>query len=185
MKGEKQYTKLSRFLSLVLRHKPEKIGISLDAKGWADVNELIAKMSSFGKHIDFETLEHVVEIDNKQRYSFNTDKSKIRANQGHSIEIELGYIPEPPPKILYHGTGNKYVNSIYKTGIQKRNRHHVHLSMDIETAIDVGQRHGMPYVFEVLAEEMVKDGFTFYKSENGVWLTDHVPVKYLRKCEQQ
>ncbi len=179
--NEKQYTKLSKFLSLILRHQPEVIGLSLNSNGWADVNELISKLTSSGKQIDFETLENVVETDNKKRYRFNDDKSKIRANQGHSLNIDLGYEPKVPPRILYHGTGQKYEDSILKTGIEKRDRHHVHLSTDIETAKNVGQRHGKPIIFEILAEAMYNDGYEFFVSENGVWLTHNIPVKYLRK----
>ncbi len=180
---EKQYTKLSKFLSLVLRHKPEEIGIELDTNGWTDVKCLIKKMNLYGKRIDFETLEVILETNNKKRFSFNEDKSLIRANQGHSIEIDLGYKPKNPPKRLFHGTGAKYVDSIYKIGIRKKSRHHVHLSKDIETALSVGQRHGKPVVFEILTDEMVNEGFEFYESENGVWLTDEVPVRFIRKIE--
>lgn len=184
MIDKKYHTKLSKFLSLVLRHKPEEIGIDLDSNGWTDVNSLIEKMNSYGKHIDFETLEVILETNNKKRFSFNEDKSLIRANQGHSIEIDLGYKNCIPPKILFHGTGAKYVDNIYKTGIKKKNRHHVHLSKDIETALSVGQRHGKPVIFEIFAEEMAKEGFEFFESENGVWLTDEIPVTFIRKIEK-
>lgn len=155
----KYHTKLSKFLSLVLRHKPEEIGIQLDANGWTDVNVLLEKMNAYGKQIDFETLEVILEINNKKRFGFNEDKSLIRANQGHSVEIDLGYKTKIPPKRLFHGTGAKYVDRIYKTGIKKKNRHHVHLSKDVETALSVGQRHGKPVIFEILTDEMTKEGF--------------------------
>jgi putative RNA 2'-phosphotransferase len=180
----KYHTKLSKFLSLVLRHKPEKIGIELGSNGGTDVNVLIEKMNSFGKQIDFETLEVILETNNKKRFSFNKDKSLIRANQGHSIEVDLGYKTKIPPGRLFHGTEAKYVESIYQTGIRKKNRHHVHLSKDVETAISVGQRHGKPVVFEILTEEMINEGFEFYESENGVWLTDEIPVRFIRKIEE-
>jgi len=181
---KKYHTKLSKFLSLVLRHKPEEIGIELDSNGWTAVNELIEKMNVYGKHIDFDTLEVILETNNKKRFSFNEDRSLIRANQGHSIEIDLGYKTKIPPKRLFHGTGAKYVDSIYKTGIKKKDRHHVHLSKDMETALSVGQRHGKPVIFEILTEEMTKEGFEFYESENGVWLTDEIPVRFITKIEE-
>ncbi len=181
MIDKKYHTKLSKFLSLVLRHKPGEIGIELDSNGWTDINTLIEKMNSYGKQIDIETLEVILETNNKNRFSFNEDKSLIRANQGHSIEIDLGYTTKIPPMRLFHGTGAKYVDSIYKTGIKKKNRHHVHLSKDVETALSVGQRHGKPVIFEVLADEMTKEGFKFYESENGVWLTDEIPIRFIRE----
>lgn len=183
MTDKNSYTQLSKFLSLVLRHKPEEVGIELDPNGWTNVKELIQKMNSHGKQIDLETLEIIIETNNKRRFSFNGDKSLVRANQGHSVEVDLGYSTKVPPKKLFHGTGAKYVESIYETGIQKRNRHHVHLSKDVETAISVGQRHGKAVIFEILSHEMFKEGFEFFESENGVWLTDEIPVRFMRRIE--
>lgn len=183
MIDEKLHTKLSKFLSLVLRHKPETIGISLSEQGWVDTKSLIEKMNEYGKQIDLETLSFIVEINNKKRFGFNEDKSKIRANQGHSLNIDLGYVQKTPPDVLYHGTAQKYINSIFKIGLKKRNRHHVHLSEEIETAYKVGQRHGKPVILKVLAKQMHEDGFKFFESENKVWLTDNVPVKYLTTNE--
>lgn len=185
MADKKNYTKLSKFLSLVLRHKPREIGITLNSMGWTNTAELIINMNKYGKNIDLRTLEIIVETDNKKRYSFNADKTMIRANQGHSVEVDLGYKSQKPPKKLYHGTGQKYVDSIYKSGIKKQNRHHVHLSIDIETAKSVGQRHGSPTIFEINTEKMLEEGFEFYESENGVWLTDEIPVKYLKRIENE
>ncbi|BDD03787.1 RNA 2'-phosphotransferase [Aureibacter tunicatorum] len=183
MEGKDQ-KKISKFLSLVLRHQPQIIGIKLDAQGWANVEELIHKINAKGRSLDFVTLEQVVETNDKKRFGFNNDKTKIRANQGHSIDINLGYVSKTPPEVLYHGTGSKYVNSIYKSGIQKQSRHHVHLSKDLKTAISVGQRHGKPVVLEILTEKMMHEGFEFFESENGVWLTDEVPVGYFKKLEE-
>lgn len=183
MIDKKQHTKLSRFLSLVLRHKPEEIGLNLDTNGWADVKELITKMNAYGKAIDFETLELIIDTNDKKRFSLSEDKTRIRANQGHSIKIDLGYEAKIPPAVLYHGTGSKFVDSIYKSGIKKKNRHHVHLSPDIATARTVGQRHGQPVIFEVATGLMHKEGFVFYESENGVWLTEEVPVRFLKKVD--
>ncbi|MCG8702451.1 MAG: RNA 2'-phosphotransferase [Bacteroidales bacterium] len=183
MIDKKHHTKLSKFLSMVLRHKPEVIEITLDSNGWTSVSQLLEKMNSYGKQIDFETLEVILETNNKKRFSFNEDKTKIRANQGHSVEIELGYERKYPPSVLYHGTSDKNVVSIYKSGIQKKKRHHVHLSKDIETAKSVGQRHGKPVIFEILTEEMHNEGYEFFESKNGVWLTDEIPVRFIRKME--
>ncbi len=180
MISEKQQTHISKFLSLVLRHKPETIGIQIDQNGWVDINELIDKSNKYGIQFDRETLNHIVATNSKKRFAFNDKFDKIRASQGHSVEIELGYKNQKPPEILFHGTSEKSVQSILKKGLEKRNRQHVHLSSDTETAIKVGQRHGKPVIFEILAEKMYNDKIEFYISENGVWLTDNVPTKYLK-----
>src|SRR5690606_3175648 len=137
--------------------------------------ELIRKINSHGINLDRDILNHIVATNSKKRFAFNGSQEKIRASQGHSIEIELGYTSQKPPLILFHGTGERFVESILKTGLEKRERQHVHLSRDLETAIQVGQRHGKPCVFRVLAEKMFNSNFQFYLSENGVWLADHVP----------
>ena len=179
MQNEKEIIRLSKFLSLVLRHQPEKIGITLDKNGWTNVDTLLAQSYKNRVQLSPEILEQVVETNNKKRFSFNADKTKIRANQGHSVEIDLGYQPQKPPAILYHGTSEKAATSIIKTGIDKRKRYHVHLSTSIETALEVGKRHGKPAVFLVDATAMHADGLAFYLSENKVWLTEQVPAKYL------
>ncbi len=181
MINDKTSTRISKFLSLVLRHAPEKIGLELDSAGWTDVADLLVKMNSDRRSIDFEILEYIVDSNKKKRFAFNSDKTQIRANQGHSIEIEHGFKAITPPEILYHGTGEKSIVSIFKTGIEKRERHHVHLSADRETAFKVGQRHGKPVILEVLALAMEQNGHTFYSSENKVWLTDFVPVEYIEQ----
>ena len=172
-------TEISKFLSLVLRHKPETIGIQLDPNGWADVDTLIDSANNRGIKLDKKTLMHVVETNSKKRFAFNDCFSKIRASQGHSVEIELGYSAQKPPEILYHGTGEKSVISILETGLNKRSRQHVHLSSDMETAVKVGRRHEKPVVFRVLSGKMHDDKFDFFLSDNGVWLTDNVPARYL------
>ena len=177
---EIQITHLSKFLSLVLRHQPETIGIELDPNGWTDVDQLLEKANQHGIKLDKETLIYIVETNSKKRFAFNETQDKIRASQGHSVSVELGYARQQPPAILYHGTSEKSVASILETGLEKRSRQHVHLSSDHETAIKVGQRHGKPFVFTVLAAQMHEDDFPFFISENGVWLTDHVPAKYLK-----
>jgi putative RNA 2'-phosphotransferase len=175
---EKEITNISRFMSLVLRHQPEKIGLELDAQGWVSVAEFMEKMQKAGKNLDFALLEEVVANNNKKRFAFNEDKSRIRANQGHTVEIELGYEAQEPPEILYHGTAFKNIASILQKGILKGERHHTHLSKDIETAINVGSRHGKPVLLIVKAKRMFNEGIAFYCSENGVWLTDYVHPKY-------
>jgi len=181
MINKKTQTKLSKFLSLVLRHKPETIGIQLAEDGWTETAILVQKMNDYGKVIDMQTLSFVVENNAKKRFSFNEDKSKIRANQGHSVDVELGYTKKDPPDILFHGTAQKNIESIFKIGLEKRNRHHVHLSKAIDTAVKVGQRHGKPVVLKVLAKEMNEAGYVFFESDNGVWLTESIPAKYIKE----
>ncbi len=171
---------ISKFLSLVLRHKPETINLQLDQHGWADVDELIQQCNKHNKHLDMELLLEVVETNDKKRFALNANQTKIRANQGHSISIDLGLNEEKPKTILYHGTVEKFLNSIQKTGLEKRSRQHVHLSQNQETAIKVGSRRGKPIILTVDAPQMLVDGYTFYLSNNGVWLTDHVPAKYIK-----
>ena len=169
----------SKFIALILRHKPEEIGISLDEHGWASVDELIAGIAKT-QPFAMEMLEEIVASDEKQRYSFNEDKTLIRANQGHSIPVDVELEEKEPPTILYHGTGGKYVASINAQGLIPKSRLYVHLSSDYETAAKVGRRHGKPFVFQVAAEDMRKDSYKFYQSVNGVWLTEIVPVEYLK-----
>lgn len=177
--SSKNHTKLSKFLSLVLRHKPETIGLELSDEGWTDVNSLIKKMNKYGQKIDLETLKIVVDTNSKKRFAFNEDLTQIRASQGHSVDLNLGYEPKTPPPTLFHGTAQKNVDNIFKTGLEKRERHHVHLSKDVNTAIKVGQRHGKPVVLTIMAKEMHEQGFKFFESENGVWLADSIPPQYI------
>ena len=173
-------TEISKFISLILRHKPEVIGIALDEHGWADVEELIKGISK--KYpFDLSMLEEIVRTDDKQRYSFNDDKTLIRANQGHSIPVDVELDIVDPPEFLYHGTGEKYVKSIDAIGLRSKSRLYVHLSEDKETAMAVGKRHGNPVVYRVHSGEMVKYGYRFRRSKNGVWLINQVPLKFLNK----
>lgn len=169
---------LSKYISLILRHKPQVIGIELDEHGWADVQELIAGINKT-HNIDFDLLGKIVREDEKQRYSFNYDKTLIRANQGHSIQVDVELKKEIPPEILWHGTGEKYVDSILMEGLIPKSRLYVHLSSDYDTAIKVGSRHGKPVVFKVFAGKMTEAGYEFYKSENGVWMAEYVPKEYI------
>ena len=172
----------SKYISLILRHKPEVIGISLDEHGWAVVKDLISGVNKTHP-LDMEILERIVAEDEKQRYSFNEDKTLIRANQGHSIPVDVELPEVIPPDVLYHGTGVKYKESIDAQGLIPKSRLYVHLSGDAETAKKVGQRHGKPIIYTVDAAAMHADGYKFYRSVNGVWLTKAVPVKYLNSKE--
>ena len=176
---KKQEIKLSKFLSLLLRHNPGAIGLELDGNGWANVDELIEKSSKKGKKFDLKDLKYIVKNCDKQRYTFNEDYTKIRANQGHSIKVDLDLKPSTPPEVLYHGTATRNLDSILKNGIHKSNRHHVHLSLDVGTATKVGQRHGKVVILQINAKQMNGDGHQFFLSKNNVWLTDFVDPKYI------
>ena len=169
----------SKFLSLILRHQPEKIGLTLDPQGWVAVDQLLAACTAHRHPLTREVLQKVVAENNKQRFAFSDDGLRIRASQGHSQPVDLGYQAQVPPDVLYHGTATPNLPSIQVSGLEKRKRHHVHLSVDRETAIAVGKRYGQPVVLEVLAGQMAAAGLPFYVSANGVWLTDHVPPEYL------
>lgn len=170
---------ISKFLSFVLRHRPEAIGLSVDREGWADVDELLEKAREHGRSISKETLRRVVATNKKQRFAFNADKSRIRANQGHSISVELGLPALEPPATLFHGTARRYLDAIKERGLLKGRRQHVHLSSDRATAIQVGKRHGKPIVLLVRAGAMHAAGYRFHLSENKVWLTEQVPPAYI------
>jgi len=172
----------SKFISLILRHKPETIGITLDEHGWADVSDLINGINAAGGHsIDMDLLEEIVRTDEKGRYSFNEDHTLIRANQGHSIPVDVELEEKIPPDILWHGTGEKFVESIDRQGLIPKSRLYVHLSSDVETARKVGSRHGRPVIYQVDCRSMSGAGYKFFLSANHVWLTKEVPTKYLKK----
>ena len=180
MISEKENTHISKFLSLVLRHKPEEIGLTLDANGWADVDELIEKCDTAGVMLTPAILEHIVASNAKKRFAFNEQGNKIRASQGHSVDVELALAPMQPPAVLFHGTADRFVASIQEHGLLKQQRQHVHLSADVATALSVGKRHGHPVVFEVAALQMFNEKHEFFLSDNGVWLTNVVPKEYLK-----
>lgn len=171
--------KVSRFLSLVLRHAPETIGLTLDAQGWAKVAQLLPLLRTRGFSLTFAQLEQVVANNSKQRFALNADKSQIRANQGHSIHIDLGYSSQQPPEFLWHGTASRFLDSIQQTGLSKQKRQHVHLTASQQTALNVGKRYGKPVLLKIAAQQMYHDGFAFYLSDNAVWLTEHIPSHYL------
>ena len=170
----------SKYLSLILRHKPETIGITLDEHGWAKVDDLIAGIAKTHS-CNMKILEEIVDTDEKQRYSFNEDKTLIRAHQGHSIAVDVELEEAAPPKELWHGTGEKYTASIEAQGLIPKSRLYVHLSKDRETAVKVGRRHGKPVLYRIKSGEMRADGYSFFLSKNGVWLTKEVPVRYLKR----
>lgn len=172
--------KLGKYLCLILRHEPEAIGIQIDPFGWALINELIDGMNRAGKNIDRTKLDEIVATDPKNRYSYNDEKTKIRANNGHSLSVDVHAAPAVPPDILYHGTALRFVESIRRRGLMKQCRNHVHLAADYGTAVNVGTRHGKAVVLKINTLEMHNDGIKFYSSENGLWLTDNIPVKYIQ-----
>lgn len=179
MSSKEAYVEASKFLALVLRHRPDEVGISLDEHGWADVDKLVTGIAA-KREFSLQMLEEIVSTDAKKRYSFNESHTRIRANQGHSIPVDVELKNSCPPAVLYHGTAVKYIESIENEGIIPKSRLYVHLSSDIDTAVKVGKRHGDSAVFRIDAEAMVNDAFNFYISENGVWLTKTVPPKYLQ-----
>lgn len=169
----------SKFLSLILRHEPERAGVVLDESGWTSVDALLEGCSRAGTPISRSELDAVIRTNEKQRFALSEDGLRIRANQGHSVEVELGYTPQLPPAILYHGTARQFVTSIRQHGLLKQGRHHVHLSESIESTMQVGQRRGVPVLITIKAREMAADGYPFFKTPNGVWLTETVPTQYL------
>lgn len=170
---------ISKFLALVLRHDPARIGITLDGAGWTDVAALLAAASAHGVPITRDELAHVVAMSDKQRFALSQDGTRIRANQGHSVEVDLQLAAAAPPATLYHGTIGESLDGIRARGLVRGARHHVHLSADVETATKVGSRRGRPVVLAIRASDMASAGHVFYRSQNGVWLTDAVPVAYI------
>jgi putative RNA 2'-phosphotransferase len=170
----------SKLLSYVLRHRPDSIGLQLDANGWADVDELLQRLAEHGKPIARDLLDRVVAENDKQRFALDAHRTRIRASQGHSIDVELGLEPVQPPDVLYHGTASRFVTSILATGLRPGSRQHVHLSGDVDTARRVGTRHGVPVILRIDTARMRADGAVFYRSDNGVWLSGPVAPRYLR-----
>lgn len=177
---ERDLVKTSKFLSLVLRHRPELVGMQLDSEGWLAIDELIENSNRIGRAIDLELIHQIIATNEKQRFALSEDGLRIRANQGHSIPgVDLNLSPIEPPEVLFHGTVPDFLGSIRRQGLLKRSRNHVHLSADRATAKVVGSRRGSPVVLVVLAQKMHQYGYGFFRSENGVWLTDSVPVDYI------
>jgi putative RNA 2'-phosphotransferase len=183
MTDEKRRTKISKFLSLVLRHKPEEIGLTLEDGGWIEVEKLLKACAENGRRFSLKELREVVETNDKKRFSFDAAGEKIRADQGHSIKVEIGFEEKAPPAVLFHGTAEKNLGVIFAEGLKKMARHHVHLSPDAATARKVGARYGKPVILRVDAEKMRAGGFKFFVSANGVWLADAVPPEFLEVYE--
>lgn len=175
----KRKTAASRFLSLVLRHKPEEIGLALEENGWVEVAALLKACETYGKPLTIEELREIVETNDKKRFGFNETGTKIRANQGHSVALEIEFEKRTPPEILYHGTAERNVEAIRKSGLKKMQRHHVHLSADTETAKKVGMRYGKPVIFAIRTPEMLAEGYEFFVSANDVWLVEEIPARFL------
>ena len=177
---DRSVVRISKFLSLILRHQPEKIGLTLDRNGWADIEELLVAANNTGMQLNRELLIRAVRENDKRRFAINEDETKIRASQGHSIVVDLELSPSKPPKLLYHGTVIRFIESIKQGGLEAGSRQHVHLSIDRKTAISVGRRRGTPVILVIESAAMHTDGYDFYLSANEVWLTDEVPVRYIR-----
>ena len=175
----------SKFLSLILRHEPERVGLLLGDGGWVSVEALLACCEQARKPMSLELLKEVVATSDKQRFAFSEDGLLIRANQGHSVAVDLGLQPSTPPDTLYHGTASRFLDGIWREGLQKRARHHVHLTARLDVASAVGQRHGTVVILEVNARQMHQDGHPFFQTDNGVWLVDSVGANYLSLREQE
>ena len=177
---EKETIKTSKFLSLILRHEPERVGLKLGDAGWVAVDELLRAVNQHGFTLTPDQLKHVVATSDKKRFAFSDDGLRIRASQGHSVEVDLQYTPQPPPELLYHGTAIRFLDSIRKEGLLHMERHAVHLHVDAETSLDVGSRHGKPVLLTVRAGDMHRVGHEFRISANGVWLVKHVPPEFIQ-----
>jgi putative RNA 2'-phosphotransferase len=176
---DKETIRTSKFLSLVLRHEPERVGLKLGEAGWVGVDELLQAVNANGVALTLEQLQHIVATSDKKRYAFSEDGKRIRASQGHSIEVDLQYPPQTPPEILYHGTATRFIDGIRKDGLQRMERHDVHLSAETKVTLQVGGRHGKPALLTIRAGDMHRAGFVFRCSANGVWLVDHVPPQFI------
>jgi len=176
---DKEAVRTSKFLSLILRHEPERVGLSLGEGGWVGVDELLKSVNSHGLTLTLDQLKHIVATSDKKRFAFSEDGLRIRASQGHSIEVDLQYPPQPPPETLYHGTAVRFLDSIRQNGLQKMERHDVHLSAETKVTVQVGGRHGKPALLTIRAGDMHRAGFVFRCSANGVWLVDHVPPQFI------
>lgn len=174
-----QTTRASKFLSLVLRHQPKTAGIVLDSAGWTKVHDLLAGCARAGLHLSPAQLQHIVDTNEKKRFEFSADGTNIRASQGHSVEVELEYSPQVPPEWLYHGTATRFLDAIRASGLRKMSRHHVHLSAETAVTLQVGARHGKPALLRIRAAEMHHAGWAFFRSTNGVWLVEAVPVEFI------
>src|SRR5215469_7805948 len=177
--NEKETTRTSKFLSLILRHEPQRVGLKLDDAGWVGVDELLRAVNQHGTPLTFEQLKHIVATSDKKRFAFSDDGQRIRASQGHSVEVDLQYVPQTPPELLYHGTATRFLDSIRKDGLRRMERHDVHLSAQTKVTVQVGSRHGKPVLLTIRAGDMHRAGHVFCVSANGVWLVKHVPPEFI------
>ena len=180
---ESELNDYSRFLSFILRHKPGSVGLELDAHGWVEIDALVEHTQNTDLPLTVDIIEKIVATSDKQRFAISQDRTKIRANQGHSISVDLNLSPKTPPDTLYHGTAVRFVEAILKEGLKRGSRQHVHLSADRELAVKVGARHGKPVILVVDAKRMHAKNVNFYQSKNGVWLTDSVPAQFLKRSD--
>ena len=178
--NDKEIIRTSKFLSLILRHEPERVGLKLGEAGWVGVDELLKAVNSQGASLTLDQLKHIVATSDKKRFAFSDDGQRIRASQGHSLEVDLQYAPQTPPEILYHGTAVRFLDSIRQHGLKKMERHDVHLSAETKLTLQVGGRHGKPVLLTIRAGDMHRAGFAFRCSANGVWLVDHVPPQFIQ-----
>ena len=176
---EKEVVRKSKFLSLILRHEPERVGLELDNAGWIGVSKLLEAVNQHGVSLTLDELRHIVATSDKKRFAFSEDATRIRANQGHSVEVDLQYAPQIPPELLYHGTATRFLDSIRQDGLQKMERHHVHLSAETAVTLQVGARRGRPVLLTIRAGDMQRAGHAFYRSANNVWLVEHVPPQFI------
>ena len=177
---DKELVKTSKFLSLILRHEPERVGLALGEGGWVGVDELLQAVNAQGVILSRDQLQHIVATSDKKRFALSEDGLRIRANQGHSVEVDLQYPPQPPPEFLYHGTATRFLDSIREQGLQRMGRHDVHLSAETKATLQVGGRHGKPTLLTIRAGDMHRAGFVFRCSANGVWLVSHVPPEFIQ-----
>ncbi|HTV42693.1 MAG TPA: RNA 2'-phosphotransferase [Candidatus Sulfotelmatobacter sp.] len=177
--NDKEIIRTSKFLSLILRHEPERVGLKLDDAGWTGVDGLLRALNQHGMPLTLEELKHIVATSDKKRFAFSEDANRVRANQGHSIEVDLRYVPQTPPEMLFHGTAMRFLDSIRRDGLQRMERHDVHLSAETKLTLQVGGRHGKPVLLAVRAGDMHRAGHEFRVSVNGVWLVKHVPPQFI------
>lgn len=176
------YKKISKIMSYALRHKPEKLGIDVDKGGWTNMDKLVRALQDHFPDITYQIVVDVIQSNDKQRFTLSSNRDRVRAAQGHSLDVDLGYSTTRPPDRLFHGTSSNNYIGIMKHGINKGTRHHVHLSPDFETAKTVGSRKGKPLVLTIATNAMYADGYKFFKSDNGVWLTDFIPTQYIESA---
>jgi putative RNA 2'-phosphotransferase len=177
--SDKEIIRTSKFLSLILRHEPGRVGLKLDDAGWTGVDDLLRAVNQHGTPLTLEELKHIAATSDKKRFAISDDGNRIRANQGHSIEVDLQYSPQRPPEMLFHGTAIRFLDSIRRDGLRRMERHDVHLSAETKLTLQVGGRHGKPVLLTIRAGDMHRAGHEFRVSVNGVWLVKQVPPQFI------